>query len=302
MANRWWAGTVAMKGHLQNPDEEIPPSLHWPSGSRSSQQQDTFDTNTTPTQKEDQEETNTNQESEEHTQENTEHGSGSSSRRPRGRPPGSKNKPKPPIVITKESPNSLQSHILEISPGNDIRECLASFANRRHRGLAILSANGSVSNFTIRQPGEPNSVLTLHGKFSILTLSGSFLPPPSPPGTSSLTVYLAGGQGTLHGGIVAGPLLADGVVIIIAATFSNATYERLPLEEQEGQEEMQLQQVNPGGSSSNNGGGGSSSSQAMSEQQHGSLPVYNLGPNVIANGQVPTDVFWGPPPRPPPGF
>lgn len=69
----------------------------------------------------------------------------SGGRRPRGRPPGSKNKPKPPVVITKESPYALCSHILEISDGSDVAECIAIFATRRHRGVSVLSENGSAS-------------------------------------------------------------------------------------------------------------------------------------------------------------
>ncbi|GKV15536.1 hypothetical protein SLEP1_g26320 [Rubroshorea leprosula] len=34
-------------------------------------------------------------------------------RRPRGRPAGSKNKPKPPIIITRDSANALRAHAME---------------------------------------------------------------------------------------------------------------------------------------------------------------------------------------------
>ncbi|KAK2968537.1 hypothetical protein RJ640_009382 [Escallonia rubra] len=166
---------------------------------------------------------------------------GSSGRRPRGRPPGSKNKPKPPIVITKESPNSLRSHVLEISSGSDIADCIATFAQRRHRGVSVLSGSGIVTNVTLRQPAAPGGVLTLQGRFEILSLSGAFLPAPSPPGATGLTVYLAGGQGQVVGGTVVGPLLASGPVMVVAATFTNATYERLPLEDEAAGEGMQAQ-------------------------------------------------------------
>lgn len=330
MANRWWAGNVAMRGvdpissapslHLRNPEEDDTPLNRL--GPR--REQDFIDTNnnspntttttTTTTQnqsqnQEDQEDSrdNNNQESEDHTTalEAIEPGSGSSSRRPRGRPPGSKNKPKPPIVITKESPNSLRSHVLEISSGSDIAESIANFAQRRHRGVSILSGSGIVTNVTLRQPAAPGGVITLHGRFEILSLSGSFLPAPSPPGATGLTVYLAGGQGQVVGGSVVGELVAAGPVMVIAATFSNATYERLPLEDQE-QEGMQLQQqVNSGTNNSNAGGGGGANSGSQSSQglsEHGSMPVYNLPPNLLPNGQMPHDVFWVPPPRPPPSY
>ncbi|KAJ6803543.1 putative AT-hook motif nuclear-localized protein 24 [Iris pallida] len=161
-------------------------------------------------------------------------GSGSGGRKPRGRPAGSKNKPKPPVIITKESPNALRSHVLEIAGGADIMDAVSVFARRRQRGVCVLSGSGVVTNVTLRQPAAPpGAVITLHGRFEILSLSGAFLPAPSPPAASGLTVYLAGGQGQVVGGSVVGELLSSGPVMVIAATFSNATYERLPLEEED---------------------------------------------------------------------
>ncbi|XAR54124.1 hypothetical protein NMG60_11029134 [Bertholletia excelsa] len=160
---------------------------------------------------------------------------GGDMKRPRGRPPGSKNKPKPPIIITRDSANALRSHVIEIANGCDVSESIATFAARRQRGVCILSGGGAVINVTLRQPAAagPGAVVSLHGRFEILSLSGSFLPPPAPPAASGLTVYLAGGQGQVVGGSVAGPLIAAGPVVIMAASFGNAAYDRLPLEEEE---------------------------------------------------------------------
>ncbi|KAL1540124.1 AT-hook motif nuclear-localized protein 22-like [Salvia divinorum] len=160
---------------------------------------------------------------------------GEVSRRPRGRPAGSKNKPKPPIIITRDSANALRSHVMEIASGCDVQESISAFATRRQRGVCILSGGGTVTNVTLRQPAAPTSVLTLHGRFEILSLSGSFLPPPAPPAASALAIYLAGSQGQVVGGTVVGPLIASGPVVIMAASFGNAAYERLPLEEEEAQ-------------------------------------------------------------------
>ncbi|ERM94933.1 hypothetical protein AMTR_s00009p00189120 [Amborella trichopoda] len=153
-------------------------------------------------------------------------------RRPRGRPPGSKNKPKPPIIITRDSPNALRSHVMEVASGSDVAESVAAFARRRQRGVCVLSGSGVVANVTLRQPAAPGAIVTLHGRFEILSLSGAFLPGPAPPGATGLTVYLAGGQGQVVGGCVVGALVASGPVMVVAATFANATYERLPLEEE----------------------------------------------------------------------
>lgn len=225
------------------------------------------------------------------------------SRRPRGRPPGSKNKPKPPVVITKDSPNALRSHVLEISNGSDVAECIANFAQRRLVGVSVLSGSGIVNNVTLRQPAAPGGVITLQGRFEILSLSGAFLPAPSPPQANGLTVYLAGGQGQIVGGTVVGALVASGPVMVIAATFMKTTYERLPLEEEapavSGGTGMQAGN-NPGQS----GGGNSAQSHGMASDPEAASPVpmYSLPPNMLPNGQMHHDVFWTPPPRPPPSY
>ncbi|KAI4317982.1 hypothetical protein L6164_025798 [Bauhinia variegata] len=209
-------------------------------------------------------------------------------RRPRGRPPGSKNKPKPPIFVTRDSPNALRSHVMEVAGGADVAESVAQFARRRQRGVCVLSGSGSVANVTLRQPAAPGAVVALHGRFEILSLTGAFLPGPAPPGSTGLTVYLAGGQGQVVGGCVVGSLVAAGPVMVIAATFANATYERLPLDDDD-----------EGGSASQGAGGGSPPGIGSSGGQlqagipdPSSLPLYNLPPNLLPNGgQVGHEAF-----------
>jgi predicted DNA-binding protein with PD1-like motif len=202
-------------------------------------------------------------------------------RRPRGRPAGSKNKPKPPVIITRESANTLRAHILEVSGGCDVFETVATYARKRQRGICILSGTGTVNNVTLRQPAAAGSVLTLHGRFEILSLSGSFLPPPAPPGATSLTIYLAGGQGQVVGGNVVGALIASGPVIVIAASFTNVAYERLPLED----DEPPVSQVSGGG-----GGGGEGMNNPFPDPSLG-LPFFNL-PLNMSNVQMPEQGGW----------
>lgn len=197
-------------------------------------------------------------------------------RRPRGRPPGSKNKPKPPVIITRESANALRAHILEVSNGCDVFESVATYARKRQRGICVLSGNGTVNNVTLRQPSAAGSVVTLQGRFEILSLSGSFLPPPAPPGATSLTIYLAGSQGQVVGGNVVGPLMASGPVIVIAASFTNVAYERLPLEE----DDTAALQMQPPQSQPSDGG-------AFPDPSLG-LPFFNL-----PNGQLPMESGGG---------
>ncbi|CAL0313669.1 unnamed protein product [Lupinus luteus] len=211
-------------------------------------------------------------------------------RRPRGRPPGSKNKAKPPVIITRESANTLRAHILEVGSGADVFDCVATYARRRQRGICILSGSGTVTNVTLRQPSAAGAVVTLQGIFEILSLSGSFLPPPAPPGATSLTIYLAGGQGQVVGGSVVGELMAAGPVIVIASSFTNVAYERLPLEE----DEQQLQTQPP----VSQGSGGGIGNNPFPDPSSG-LPFFNL-PLNMQNVQMPVDGWAGNSgPRPP---
>ncbi|KAL5212933.1 hypothetical protein ABZP36_023780 [Zizania latifolia] len=230
-------------------------------------------------------------------------GSGGPTRRPRGRPPGSKNKPKPPIIVTRDSPNALHSHVLEVAGGADVVDCVAEYARRRGRGVCVLSGGGAVVNVALRQPGAspPGSmVATLRGRFEILSLTGTVLPPPAPPGASGLTVFLSGGQGQVIGGSVVGPLVAAGPVVLMAASFANAVYERLPLEGEEeevaaaaagGEAQDQVAQSaalrgqQPAASQSS-GVTGSDTGGA------GGMPLYNLAGNV-GGYQHPGDSFGG---------
>ncbi|KAL5552223.1 hypothetical protein UlMin_002399 [Ulmus minor] len=220
------------------------------------------------------------------------------SRRPRGRPAGSKNKPKPPIIITRDSANALRTHVMEIADGCDIVESVANFARRRQRGVCILSGTGTVTNVTLRQPASPGAIVTLHGRFEILSLAGSFLPPPAPPAATGLTIYLAGGQGQVVGGSVVGTLIASGPVVVMAASFSNAAYERLPLEEEEAQLPLQ------GGNMDSPGGIGQQqqqNQQLMAETNSGGAPLFHgLPPNLLNSIQMPTDqAYWASGGRPP---
>jgi len=156
-------------------------------------------------------------------------------RKPRGRPPGSKNKAKPAVIITRDSEDAMRPHILEVAGGHDVVECLTQFCGRRQVGLCVLSGRGMVTNVTIRQPNGSGSTVTFHGRFEILSLSGAYN---TPSGSSSsissgLSISLAGAQGQVVGGSVAGTLRAAGPVIVIVASFTTPSHHNLPQDDQE---------------------------------------------------------------------
>jgi predicted DNA-binding protein with PD1-like motif len=158
----------------------------------------------------------------------------------------------------------MRPHVLEVAGGCDVGESVASFARRRQRGVCVMGASGTVSNVTLRQPTTPGATVTFHGRFEIISLSGAFLPPPSPSPTTGLTVSLAGTAGQVLGGSVVGTLLAAGPVLVIAASFLGATYERLPLDDDD--QGLTI------------GGGAGSSSQAPLALQPGVTELAYPGP------------------------
>ncbi|KAG7983812.1 hypothetical protein I3843_04G125500 [Carya illinoinensis] len=206
---------------------------------------------------------------------------GDTIRRPRGRPAGSKNKPKPPIIVTRDSANAIRAHAMEVSSGYDVSESLADFARRKQRGICILSGSGYVTNVTLRQQTSSGTIVTLHGRFEILSLIGSILPPPAPPGITGLTIYLAGPQGQVVGGGVVGALIASGPIVIMAASFMNATFDRLPLDDDhEIAAAMQNQHYQHG--------------------RHHPLDIsdlYGMPQNLLTNGTVPPEIYSWPPGR-----
>lgn len=118
--------------------------------------------------------------------------------------------------------------------------------------------------------------MTLHGRFEILSLLGSILPPPAPLGITGLTIYLAGPQGQVVGGGVVGGLIASGPVVLMAASFMNAVFDRLPLDDDEAAS-MQNQQYYPNGRS-----------RPLDD-------IHGLPQNLITNGNSGSDIYsWGP--------
>ncbi|CAN7020687.1 unnamed protein product, partial [Brassica rapa subsp. trilocularis] len=176
--------------------------------------------------------------------------------RPRGRPQGSKNKPKPPVFLTVEPP--MSPYILQVPSGNDVVASINRFCRERSIGLCLLSGSGSVADVTLRQPppAPPGSTITFHGKFDLLSVSAAFLPPPV---SSSFTVSLAGPQGEIIGGFVSGPLISAGPVYVVAASLNNPSYYRLPAEvKQENSSASAEAEEGKGQSPPVSGGGGES--------------------------------------------
>ncbi|KAL5558510.1 hypothetical protein UlMin_034721 [Ulmus minor] len=211
-------------------------------------------------------------------------------RRPRGRPPGSKNKPKPPVIITRDTEPAMSPYILEVPGGNDVVEAIARFCRRKNMGLCVLTGSGTVANVTLRQPSTtPGATVTFHGRFDILSITATFLPQNTPniPVPNGFTISLAGPQGQIVGGLVAGALIAAGTVYVVAASFNSPSYHRLPAEDEV----------------RNSNGGEGNSPAASGGESGGHAQVESCGMSMYSC-HLPSDVIWAPtarqPPPPPP--
>lgn len=214
-------------------------------------------------------------------------------RRPRGRPPGSKNKPKPPVIITQDPEPSMKPYVLEISDNNDIVDAITQFCRKRNMGLCILNGSGVVANVNLKQiSSTPGAVVTFRGHFNILSISATVLPGNIPATDDGFKISLAGPHGQVIGGLVVGPLISAGTIYLIAATFSSPSFQKLPLEDDPHHSGEERQQSPP--ELSRLGDNGPPPPPAADSSR---IPVYTYQSS---------DVIWAPaarqPPPPPPHF
>ncbi|KAK9983168.1 hypothetical protein SO802_032693 [Lithocarpus litseifolius] len=113
-------------------------------------------------------------------------------------------------------------HVITVNAGEDVTMKVMSFSQQGARAICILSANGTISNVTLRQPTSSGGTLTYEGRFEILSLCGSFMPTDN-GGTKSrsggMSVSLAGPDGRVVGGGLAGLLVAAGPVQVVVGSF-----------------------------------------------------------------------------------
>ncbi|KAG8662929.1 AT-hook motif nuclear-localized protein 10 isoform X2 [Manihot esculenta] len=143
----------------------------------------------------------------------------STSKKARGRPPGSGRKNQ----LTLGSGVGFAPHVITVKAGEDVLLKIMSFSQNGPRGVCILSANGAVSNVTLHQPATSGGTVTYEGRFEILSLSGSFLPSESSGQrgrTGGLSVLLAGPDGRVLGGVAVLLTAASSVQVIVGSFIS----------------------------------------------------------------------------------
>lgn len=144
----------------------------------------------------------------------------SSLKKGRGRPPGSSKKQQTEALGS--SGVGFTPHIITVKAGEDVSSKIMSFSQHGPRAVCVLSANGTISNVTLRQAATSGGTATYEGRFDILSLSGSFLLTEvggQRSRTGGLSVSLAGPDGRVLGGCVAGLLTAASPVQVIVGSF-----------------------------------------------------------------------------------
>uniref|UniRef100_A0A0D9XF54 AT-hook motif nuclear-localized protein n=1 Tax=Leersia perrieri TaxID=77586 RepID=A0A0D9XF54_9ORYZ len=143
----------------------------------------------------------------------------------RGRPKGSTNKKRhvPSFGDIGSAGAGFAPHVIFVKAGEDVSAKIMSFSQHGTRGVCVLSANGAISNVTLRQAATSGGTVTYEGRFEILSLSGSFLLTENGghrSRTGGLSVSLAGPDGRVLGGGVAGLLTAASPVQIVVGSFN----------------------------------------------------------------------------------
>ncbi|RHN60579.1 putative PPC domain-containing protein [Medicago truncatula] len=120
---------------------------------------------------------------------------------------------------------SMSPHVLSVNPGEDVvGKIFAFYQNGPSSAVCILSASGTVSTVTLRQPGVSDGFLTYEGHFEILSLNGSCTFTSGAVGGAQrkicmLSVSLAKPNGEVFGGGVENTLIAASPTQLILVTF-----------------------------------------------------------------------------------
>ncbi|XP_058784345.1 AT-hook motif nuclear-localized protein 28-like [Vicia villosa] len=141
-------------------------------------------------------------------------------KRCKGRPRGSKNKPKSYIEIEEEPDNIMKWVVIKIPTGDDIVQSLINVALHHRANITILGGFGLVSDVTLHNSVSQVPPLTISGSSQMVSISGTYFNTYNgvfiEPFHSSFSIFLAGDRGEVFGGTVVGKLKAAADILITA--------------------------------------------------------------------------------------
>ncbi|XP_022931258.1 AT-hook motif nuclear-localized protein 13-like isoform X1 [Cucurbita moschata] len=208
----------------------------------------------------------------------------------RGRPPGSGKKQMNAIG---SSGVGFTPHVVWAKPGEDVAAKILAFSQQGPRTVFILSANGSISNATLRHSMTSGGSVTYEGQYEIISLSGSFMLSEN-NGTRSrtggLSVLLAGSDGQVLGGGVAGMLMASSQVQVVVGSFlENDKKSNNTGMLNSGSSASPSQMINFGGAAAAAAASPPSlgASSGESSADNGGSPLNNRHPGMFSNSSQP---------------
>ncbi|KAF7821865.1 AT-hook motif nuclear-localized protein 17-like [Senna tora] len=137
----------------------------------------------------------------------------------RGRPKGSKSKPKShPQIFSASNPSLKDSiDVIDVPSGAGIISWLCWYSYSRQKNITVLSAFGLVSQLSILPllTNYPH-IISVPGSVPVLSLSGSIpLEITSSPSFHSLTICVPGCEGQIVYGVIGGSVVATSIVTIV---------------------------------------------------------------------------------------
>ncbi|KAK8514527.1 hypothetical protein V6N12_057429 [Hibiscus sabdariffa] len=124
------------------------------------------------------------------------------------------------LVALGNAGQGFTPHVVDVVAGEDVGQKIMMFVQQSKREVCILSASGTISNASLRQPASSGSNVAYEGLFEIISLSGSYVRNEIGGRTGGLSVCLSSADGQIIGGGVGGPLKAIGPVQVIVGTFT----------------------------------------------------------------------------------
>ncbi|KAG6499350.1 hypothetical protein ZIOFF_039116 [Zingiber officinale] len=128
------------------------------------------------------------------------------------------------FLLVGSTGTGFMPHVIAVQTGEDVSAKIMEFSQQSRRAICVLSANGAIANASLRQISTSGGTVTYEGRFEVLSLSGSLLLSHSggkQSRTGGLSVSLAGPDGHVIGGGVAGVLIAASPMQVIVGSFTS---------------------------------------------------------------------------------
>ncbi|WRX23855.1 PPC domain - like 10 [Theobroma cacao] len=94
------------------------------------------------------------------------------------------------LVALGNAGQGFTPHVINVVAGEDVGQKIMMFMQQSKREICILSASGTISNASLRQPATSGGNITYEGRFEIISLSGSYVRTETGGRTGGLSVIV----------------------------------------------------------------------------------------------------------------